>query len=443
MLKRYSVENFTSFSGSQILDLTAGTTKLLPEHTKDFGKVKLLKTAVIYGANASGKSNLIKSIEFASKIVVKGLDKVDTYKKHFRLDKENSDKVTSFSFEIELNNKFFDYSFSILLKDNTIKEEWLYEIGSKPERIFERDEGEIKLGRSLIKEETSKNRFEIYSEDISGQKDQLFLNEIATKKLTFPEAGIFNGVFDWFKNKLTIVYPGNTYDHLAIVNRDLVETLSKHLEKFDTGVNEISTIEEDFEEAFRNFPSELRTDVLNELNNTDRTQLLLKSINSNMGPLKVYKDGSGEIKVSKLGFVHGEHNNEIFEVKDESDGTRRLLDFIPLISKFDSNHTILIDEFDRSLHPKLTREYFKLFFNDSSDESQLIVTTHESTLLDLDLIRRDEIWFVEKSKGGDSKLYSLNKFQVRYDSKIEKAYLLGRYGAIPMFEKLFSCCEEK
>ena len=134
--------------------------------------------------------------------------------------------------------------------------------------------------------------------------------------------------------------------------------------------------------------------------------------------------------------LHGLDFQDIFELKDESDGTRRLFDLIPLINKFSQDFTIIIDEFDRSLHPMLTKQFFELFYklNIEDSKTQLIITTHESTLLDLNLVRRDEIFFIEKNEDGASKLFSLNQFKVRYDSKIEKAYLLGRYGAIPIFK---------
>ena len=150
--------------------------------------------------------------------------------------------------------------------------------------------------------------------------------------------------------------------------------------------------------------------------------------------LTIYKNEKNELKVREIGLIHNIEIDDIFELKDESDGTKRLFDLIPLIEHFSEDFTILIDEFDRSLHPKLARKFLELFYKIENSKSQLIVTTHESSLLDLDLVRRDEIWFTEKNKNGASKLFTLNQFKVRYDSKVEKAYLLGRYGAIPIFK---------
>jgi AAA15 family ATPase/GTPase len=126
MLKKFIVENFSSFQIENTLDLTAGQTEVNPDHIVKFNKVKILKSAILYGANASGKSNLIKAIDYASQVILKNLDSVDRYKKYFRLDKKSSSKPTKFEFELEINDKFFSYGFSSILSDKEIIEEWLY-----------------------------------------------------------------------------------------------------------------------------------------------------------------------------------------------------------------------------------------------------------------------------------------------------------------------------
>lgn len=434
MLKKFKLTNFSSFRDKQTLEMTAGGTRVLNDHVVDFGNVRLLKTGVVYGANASGKSNLIKAIDFAKKIIVNGLDNVDTYKKHFRLEKSKLDSPTIFEFEIETDKKFYSYSFSAILKSGKITEEWLYEIGNgKPKKIYERDEEKISLGSELTSKD-SLGRFEIYADDMKNQKSQLFLTEIAEKDLEIAGSIDINKVFNWFSKKLDIVYPEDKYFGFTGVNKNLTKELTKYLSKFDTGVKEISTIEEDFEDALKNYPDGLKARIIKDFSDEDMSEAAIHSTGSDGELLTLFKNDEGEIKVRKLAFIHGEDQKEAFELKEESDGTRRLLDFIPLLSKFSQDHTVLVDEFDRSLHPKLTREFFELFHSMKDSKSQLIVSTHESTLMDLELLRRDEIWFVEKSRDGSSKLFSLNRFNERYDKKVEKAYLLGRYGAVPVFK---------
>jgi AAA15 family ATPase/GTPase len=436
MLKRFTIENFSSFQKENSLDLTAGRTELKQEHCYDFKKVKILKSAVIYGANASGKSNLFKAIDYGKEIVLNNLDNVDTYKKYFRLDNDSVNKATKFEFEIEIDNRFFSYGFSSILNKKEITEEWLYEIGkTSPELIFERNNNIIDIGK-LLKNKDVQNRFNIYIEDMTNQSSRLFLSEIANKDLEFIEVKIINEIYNWFEEKLIVIYPDTQYEELGSLrnNSSLTKTFKKYLSEFDTGVVDISSIEEDFENSLKNIPDELKKQIIKDISKNDVIGTL-KTPDSQF--FTIFKDEKDELKVEKLGLIHSNDVKEIFELKDESDGTRRLFDLIPLIRKFSKDYTIIIDEFDRSLHPKLTKKFFELFFklnNNVESKTQLIVTTHESTLLDQELVRRDEIWFIEKDKTGASNIFSLNQFKVRYDSKIEKAYLLGRYGAIPIFK---------
>ncbi len=433
MLKRFTVENFSSFKEKNFLDLTAGRTEILKNHTIGFKNVRLLKSAIIYGANASGKSNLIKAIDFAKNIVEDSLSGVNTNKKYFRLNEDNKNKFTEFVFELEIDEKFYSYGFNVFLDKKKINEEWLYVIDlKKADKIFSRKEGLIELGKTLTNHKDIKNRFEIYADDMKNQTQQLFLSEIAQKKLDNKNIQIINKIYQWFTDKLIVIYPHTKFNPVSLIASDtkLIEQFKRYLKQFDTGIEDITTIEEDFKKALKDIPSDIINDIENDLNKKDISNILITSPDGNF---IVSKDENEEVVVKKLGLIHKKEIDDIFELKDESDGTKRLFDFIPLISKFSDDYTILIDEIDRSLHPKLTRIFFELFYK-LSNKTQIITTTHESNLLDLKLVRRDEIWFVEKDKYGASKIFSLNQFKERYDKKIAKSYLLGRYGAVPIFK---------
>ena len=132
---------------------------------------------------------------------------------------------------------------------------------------------------------------------------------------------------------------------------------------------------------------------------------------------------------------HG-NENDLFVFSDESDGTRRLFDLIPIFQAALRGQIIIVDELDRSLHTKATQEFIRYFYDVTEGlPTQLIVTTQDSNIMDLDFIRQDEIWFVERQPDHSSKLYSLNQFKARFDKKVEKDYLLGRYGAVPVFKQ--------
>ena len=152
-------------------------------------------------------------------------------------------------------------------------------------------------------------------------------------------------------------------------------------------------------------------------------------------------DADGITTIYKQSAIHKIDNNDevAFEMSEESDGSIRLLDFIPMLIDLRLNESVyLVDEIDRSMHPMLSKLFLEYYFNHLSNnrDTQLIFSTHESNLLDLNLIRADEVWFVEKSKDGASHLTSLAEYKPRED--IRKGYLQGRYGAIPFFAPIKS-----
>ena len=148
-----------------------------------------------------------------------------------------------------------------------------------------------------------------------------------------------------------------------------------------------------------------------------------------------------EIKTIK--FEHENSEGE-YSFSEESDGTIRLLDLIEILLNNKMNKVYVIDELDRCLHPQLTYRFIENFLNKKENNTvQLIVTTHESRLLNFELLRRDEIWFANREKNGPTKLYSLEDYNERFDKKIDKAYLEGRYGGVPIFETLFPIGDDR
>ena len=148
-----------------------------------------------------------------------------------------------------------------------------------------------------------------------------------------------------------------------------------------------------------------------------------------------------KLNYSMIKFKH-DKKNILFQLEEESDGTIRLLDLLEIILSGEGK-TYFLDELDRCLHPSLTYKFVDTFLQIAAEKDiQLVVTTHESRLLDFDLLRRDEIWFVDKRKTGESDIYSLEEYNKRFDQKIDKAYLEGRYGGVPVFSTVFPIKEE-
>jgi hypothetical protein len=152
----------------------------------------------------------------------------------------------------------------------------------------------------------------------------------------------------------------------------------------------------------------------------------------------IFEIGEDEKVICKtVQFYHG-NDDVLFSLSEESDGTIRLLDLITVLFDTNEDRIFVIDEIDRCLHPQLTYKFISEYLKIAEKRNiQLIVTTHESRLLDFDLLRKDEIWFVDKNITGESSIYSLDEYNDRFDKKIDKAYLEGRYGGVPIFSAIF------
>lgn len=437
MLIRFNVENFLSFNERSEFSLIANKERRLSSHYYKGKGINILKSGVIYGANASGKSNFVKAIDFSRRIVVNGIDKLNPVDCHFRLKEGNSLIPTIFQYEIRSGGKYYSYGFALKLKDNQIIEEWLYEIGQgKDKKIFDRflndaDKHEIDIAIPLSPK--AKKRFDVYREDFVNSDNLLFLSEMNRKSIEdFTEAVDFKNVYDWFDKRLTVVFPKSKYSGLNFIGDDneMSETFNSFLNVFQTGIHNVTSEEIDLESF--DVPKQIKEELTK---NIEKAKLIIFEINGITYSLR--KNEQNEYKVKKIGLEHLDNHGKpiVFDFEDESDGTQRLFDFIPALHELTKTDSVfIIDELDRSLHSKLTYGIFEIFLElTKQNKSQLIVTTHESLLLDLELLRRDEIWFVEKIKN-QSKLFSLDAFKVRNDKIVRKDYLLGRYGAIPIFK---------
>ena len=441
MLITFRFENFMSFNAESELSLLAGQTRSFPEQVvkgKTRNDADILKASILYGANASGKSNIIKALDFAKETITQGLKNRATLNKWFRLDTTNSLKPSRFEFEFKQNSKVYAYGFEVILATKTFVSEWLFEIGKTTEKaIFERKidaQGESIFEGGFKPKGEAGTRYGLFQKDVL--KNQLFLYEINDRKTANLKGfEAFHEAFHWFKEKLMIIYPNSTFTDLDLVGKNPMtqKTFSFFLNFFKTGIDAIEPIELDFEEATSKFSDELKSQILNDLAESETNGLQIKVGNQRFF---FFKNENGSIKTHRLMTKHKSKDGKsdiLFEVSDESDGTQRVFDLLPaLIQATQKDIVLVIDELDRSMHPELTQKLLDVFFkNTAHNESQIILTTHESNLLDLDFLRRDEVWFVEKNNFGESKIYSLEEYTPRHDKEIRKAYLLGRFGAIP------------
>lgn len=458
MLKQLNIRNFLSFD--QMPDGTALEISMLPgrarkhhDHFRTIGDWNLLPLALIYGANGSGKSNLMKAFLFIKECVILGTCKNGTGK-YNRNSIRNRKKSSYFEIEFFSEGKLFDYGFEAVLSEAKFCSEWLYYTDrqtGREHKLFDRDieTGAFSLG-SVLKQKGLKERFAIYLEDIRTNTDVLFLNEINTNKNRLfhdhPQAVSLQEAYRWFSRNLTYIGPERerkTYVHY--MNKKTIKLFEKILIGFGTGIKRIELKRIPKEEVITRFNSRLREKLERDLvnmvprfdtnDNNIEAPILILNKNDNIYQVEYQND---DIQFRELQMIHDGHDGEMtFSLNEESDGTVRLLDLADILTNPD-NKVFIVDELDRCLHPNLIYHFIEEYLLRSQGKnSQLICTTHDAGLMDLNLVRRDELWMINKNRFGDSQIYSLEQYNERFDRVVEKAYLQGRYGGVPVFRSLF------
>jgi len=422
-----------------------GKGSLKKEHRSiPVGDISALKASVILGANASGKSNLIKAIDFGRKMIVRGQadGQIIDYKK-YRLDNEAMGLDSRMEFEIQASGK--NYAYGFVFNNKEIVEEWLYEISRRTQKmIFERNiknKQVFDLGPLLKKNPKDEDQQFLRFTAKGTPNNQLFLRELKVRNV---QANVQNvddpiNVYNWFLRTLKVIFPNTRYKEgilSEITDNERLHLVYEELLKyFGTGVSGVRLTEFDLEKL--NIPPKVMEDIKENLLNSNsgeaRTILTVNGL-ARRDTYIVSRNGE-DLKVEKFMTEHRtkQGGTEVFDTGDESDGTNRIIDFIPLIiDLINDDNVFVIDEMERSLHPNITYDIFDFFLDFASDRnSQLIATTHESSLLTQKLFRKDEIWFVVKDEDGASTIYSLEDYNVRFDKEIRRDYLLGRFKAIP------------
>jgi len=413
MLVEFRVKNFRSLREEQVLSLVASADKTLAEtHTLPTGLTaapRLLKSAVLYGANASGKSNLIKALQYMREVVVKSAALppgkpfvVQT----FRLDTDSSVQPTEFEVTFILDGIRYQYGFA-MTPQRIVAEHLLVYKTSKPRRWFER----------YFDDATGKDVYE-FGPDLKGAKS-VWERATRSNALFLSMAIQLNSeallpVFDWFTNSLVI------FNEQAPIGPQF--SIRQMLEQPD-GRKRIC----DFLSAADISITEINVE-------TRKVPRQSVSFDPQAGKTEVRVE---EIEECRLLFSHVTEKGEaVFDLMDESGGTYTLLCLAgPVLNILHKGLTMIIDELDTSLHPLLVRELVRLFHNPevNTEGAQLIFTTHDTSLLDVfGLFRRDQVWLVEKDEAQASTLVALSEFSPRKNEALERGYLSGRYGAVPI-----------
>lgn len=438
MLLRFYVSNFMSFQQEAEFNMFPSALKTHKSHLYKQKKINLLKAAALYGANGSGKSNFIKAAHFLHDIVVKGsVEASEVRCIPFKLNEKSAAEPSIFGIEVNIDKKYYEYIVSVL-NDKIISEE-LYETNPETgegKMLFLRSQAEkteIEVDSSWITTEKERYRYEIYAEDLSPSAALLF-----KLKEHQPDA---KKIHAWFEKYFYVIYPKSKF-FLTLklcTDEQYKDFLNTLLPALGTGMNKVDIEKISFDHFFASEDAEFKEKVEHKLKTGSPIFHFMHK-----GKEYVARTEDGQYFVHKLTTFNSSATNQLveFDPEEQSDGTQRILDLIPAIKLVKDAPTVFfIDEIERSLHPSMIKALLTYLMNQPT-QGQLIFTTHESNLLDLDIFRQDEIWFAEKDKQGASVLYPLTNFKPRYDLDIKKGYLAGRFGAIPFLGNLNTTVHE-
>lgn len=441
MLIEFRVANFRSFNEEQTISLIASKRDDAHSGNLIMGeKFNLLKAAAIYGPNASGKSNLIKAIHFMKMFILNSATKMNQGDKirgitPFRLSLDSQKQPSFFEVTIVVDNTRYEYGFSATA--DRVHDEWLIASPPPPKKRrlwFER----------RFDPKTNETQW-VFRNPFKKADEQILKKNTRDNGLVLSRGAELNikplhQVFLWFRENLWVfdlsAQPLSLMQETARrirENRAFYKDVLQLIQHADLGIDEIVVAEEPFE--LKDVPEELKavvsalTDAMTSLGASERGLLTVKTLHHLAG-LKGYEE---------------------FDIQmDESNGTQRFFALAgPFLDALAKGTVVVIDELECSMHPLLTRKLIELFQSPEANKkgAQLIFATHDSTLMDPELFRRDQIRLVEKNRRGASEVFSLYDFDTkdrpRNTEAFQRNYLAGRYGGVPKFGSTFEDLEFK
>jgi hypothetical protein len=421
MLIEFSVTNYRSFLPPQSLTLTANTAAELQEENTFVSSVsnlpRLLHSAAVYGPNAAGKSNLIHAIAFMGKFVLSSAkesqegEKIDATP--FLFNRQGSGNPSEFEVLFIQDGIRYQYGFAVNFE--RVTGEWLFAYPEgRAQKWFERNYdpetqkyiwyfGPKFTGLRKVWQEATRSNALFLSTAIQLNNEQL------------------KPVFNWFDRKLVVFDQGTSIGHGFSTSECEKEEKKKKILKFmnaaDPSITDISLEKKDFSMDYLppDMPQSIKEEIAKDLKGKKLTELFFKH---------PFSDNGEDVALA---------------FNEESAGTRKLFALAgPWLDVLDNGLVLFVDELDTSLHPLLVRFLLNLLHNPETNRhnAQLVFTTHDTTVLDQTLMRRDQVWFVEKDNENATRLYPLSDYKPRKGEALQKGYLYGRYGALPFPEEL-------
>lgn len=445
MILRIILQNFFSFKEQTEFNLfPSSRSTQLTDHIVSQDHTKVLRMSAIYGANGAGKSNLIKAVSIIQRIIVGGsLDRISStfYKMPFLLKKDAADEPVSAAVEFYHNGIIYYYSISFE-KNCVLGEELYVSKKDSDEPIFSRRVvngiQEIDFCKAFMEKDPNNPVFaKALAEKILAKTDLLisFMGEKYTN-----EIAAISDAYSWFCNNMKVVEPSSMSGitaHLLDSNPEMLALLNKTLPEMNTGISKIEIKKIVLREDDDTLSSGLKRRIQQAKESPGVAFPAGNIHDSRVYASVVYENNECILKMMQPLHVDVEGTEFFMPLESESDGTIRLIDYIPFIySILHEDKVYFIDEIERSVHPIMIKLIVSKISENSSCRGQLIFTTHESCLLDQKILRADEIWFAQKDSDQASHIYPLSDFNIHKTANIELGYLNGRYGGIPFLSNL-------
>ena len=437
MLLRLIIENVSSFKEAvEFNTFPSSKSHSHVNHKMICGHVTALRMSAIYGANGAGKSNLLFALRLLKSMVeTESLRNISVYESlSFKLDEECINKPSGLAIEFYHNQKVFYYHVEFDRERVFLEELYLSE-RTKDVELFKRVGSTISMNGDYFAKGFKTQFVEVL--DRLVRSDMLLLSFMG--KYYSAEMPFVSEAYSWFVDKLEIVLPDSTIHvvpHLFDSNIQFSELVNSMMPELKTGISRLFVRKEELDEE--------------NIKGNDELLRLIKQAKLHPGEPQIMKaNWAGEISnvVSEEGKVYMKTLVAVHRMEDgkeinmalasESDGTRRLVDYMPLFYAVTNEDKVyVVDEIERSIHPILIKSLMERLSHSEKASGQLIFSTHESGLLDQDIFRPDEIWFAQKDAEQATQLYPLSDFNIHKTANIENGYLNGRYGGIPFLSNL-------
>ena len=435
MLLRFRCKNYKSIRDLTELNLTSAATRA-PEREDSLLEtpikgVKALRAAVIYGANASGKSNLLEAMRQFSVMVATSQSRWEPTAEipsfdPFALDQKSKTEETLMEMEFVINKHVFNYGFTF--SKSTFTGEWLSDITGSRDKVLFRRTGEMQNfsinfpGKNLAS--TAKELELLLLTKEQTRSNSLFLSAAAQNNNP-----ILSEIFEWISSRFNLLriketpyFRGREADLWSDPERK--QQVIRLLAFADVGIVDYEITEQEEPEEVKKL-----------------TEAIFKTMREVMGrEISEPAGKDSDPKRHSIKMLHKGADGVLYpmDLGKESSGTRAYFMMVaPILRELSTGGLLLVDEFESSLHPLLARQMVRMFneaeFNPLG--SQLVFTTHNTHLLDLDLLRRDQIWFVDKDQSGASSLTPLSDYKPRKEQDVAAAYLHGRFGSVPLLDE--------